>query len=371
MFRTILRGLLVMAALTSARPASAQEGLRPDLAKLAEVAAAVIKKQGNDSVKIVPFNGPDAIHSAGPGIRRILNEELTRQGITINNKSSLRLRGEYLLRSTSTEVQGLVITMTVTDAEGTPLAIIDKHFNGDGGQIKRVVEDPKLIAQALGGTIPDGGRKPEQMQREDLKKRLDKPSVCIDGTRVKSGPNAKYAFEVHVKRNGAYVPLTPTDEEGLAFAGLDKADVFAINFINDSDYEAAIELTIDGLSNFAFFEKPGYRHLIVKPKSSFLLKGWQRDTKTSDEFLITDYAKGAVKQLGASPDGVGTITVAYAAAWDPAKPANRPPDDQARSKSTNAAGGGESFASPVVEVPRVLGRVRDVVSVRYQKSDVK
>lgn len=390
MFRLHWRWLCVVAVLGSVSPVAAQESLRPDLKKLAEVVSAVVKKEGQGSVSLGSFTGRGGPTSAGAGIKKVLGEELAAKEIAISDKASLEVSGRYIPRGDrtkdfqgSTEVVGLLITVTVTDAEGTPLAIIDKEFNGDGGQIKHLVEDRYVVAQVLGVTQPDeGGNRTQERQGRDLKKRIDQPSVTISGSRIKAGPEGQYAIEVQVRRGGKYVPLAAIDEQGFAFNRLEETDVFALNLINESDYEAAVEVTIDGLSNFAFYEKKGYRHMIVPPRSSYLMKGWQRNAKISDEFIITDYAKGAVKELGASPDGVGTITVAFAAAWDPrwdpndperSKLARRPPDDQSQSRGINdpAAGRGRPIASPVVDLPREIGRVRDIISVRYKKPEMK
>src|SRR5206468_3117838 len=128
----------------------------------------------------------------------------------------------------------------------------------------KTVKDRAVVAQVLGVTQPDeGGNRTPEKQGRDLKKRIDKPAVHFSGTRIKADPDGKYAIEVLVKQGDQYISLAAKDEGGFAFVRLEKTDVFAIKFINDSDYEAAAELTVDGLSNFAFFEKKGFRHVIV------------------------------------------------------------------------------------------------------------
>lgn len=375
-------GLLALAVVASAWPAGAQEGLRPDLSDISKAVAAVVKKEGQSAVSLGPFTGRYVPASAGAGIKKVLAEELVMQGIAINEKSTLEVSGRYIPLgdqqdfAQSKEILGLQISVTISDAQGTPLAIIDKGLKA---QLEKTVDDRAVVAQVLGVTQPDeGGNRTQERQGRDLKKRIDQPAVTIMGSRVKADRQGRYAIEVHVLRDGKYMPLTPTDQDGFAFALLEKTDVFAINLINESDFETAFELTVDGLSNFAFFEKKGYRHLIVRPRSSYLLKGWQRNLQTSDEFVITDYAKGAVKELGASPDGVGTITVAFSAAWDPqwdpkdpdkSKLSRRPPDESA-SRDT-AAGRRNQISTPVVEIPREIGRVRDIISIRYKKPDLR
>lgn len=381
-----LRGLLVLAVAFSAWPAGAQEGLRPGLSEISKTVAAIVKKRGQTNVSFGPFAGRFVPASAGTGIKKILAEELATEQIDINSKASLELSGRYVPLGEqenfgdSKEILGLQISVTISDAQGNPLAEINKNIKE---QLEKTVTDRTVVAQLLGVTQPDlGGNRTPERQGRDLKKQLDKPAVTLSGSQIKASPDGQYAIELQVLRDGNYEPLIPSDEDGLAFAELKKTDVFAVNIINHSDFEAAFELTIDGCSNFAFFEKKGFRHLIVPPKASYLLKGWQRNLKVSDEFVITDYAKGAVQELGESPDDVGTITVSFSAAWDPkwnpkdpelSKLAPRPDDDQSQPRDINdiAAGRGKPVVSPVVVVPREIGRVRDIISVRYRKPEAK
>jgi hypothetical protein len=386
MSRYYWRWLLLLTATIVAGRAGAQEVLRPDLRDISKAVAAVVRKEGQAAVSLGPFRGRFVPASAGAGIQKIMAEELAAVGILVNERASLEVSGRYIPLGEqrdfreSKEILGLLISVTISDAQGTPLAIIDGDIKA---RLEKTVKDREVVAQVLGVTHPDeGGNRTPEEQGRDLKKRIDKPAVTITGSRIKAEPKGNYAIEVQVLREGMYVPLTPTNEGGFAFVQLQKTDVFAVHVINDSDFEAAVELAVDGLSNFAFFEKKGYRHLVVPPRKSYLIKGWQRTPQSSDEFVITDYAKGAVKELGASSDGIGTITASFAAAWDPrydpniperSKLARRPPDDQSQPRDINdlAAGRGKPVASPVIEAPREIGRRRDMISVRYKKPDLR
>jgi len=101
-----------------------------------------------------------------------------------------------------------------------------------------------------------------------------------------------------------------------------------------------------------------------------------------DEFVVTSYAKGAAAELGAGQDGVGTITATFSAAWHPdydpndaerSKLARRPTDDQSQPRDIDdlAAGRGRRLRAPLLVEKREIGRVRDIISVRYKKPVLK
>jgi hypothetical protein len=163
--------------------------------------------------------------------------------------------------------------------------------------------------------------------------------------------------------------------DGKAQVLLRRDEVFAVNLINDSPHDAAVQLSLDGLSLFAFAEKAkarNYSRVIVPRKSSYLVRGWFRTLQQSDKFKLTEYSKSAAFQLS-PPTGVGTITVSFAAAWDPAR--EKGPEDE-RGSAPKALGGsaigrGKSVKTPYAEVSRRCGRTRDVVTVRYRTKDTR
>src|SRR5262249_33433083 len=146
-----------------------------------------------------------------------------------------------------------------------------------------------------------------------------------------------------------------------------------VKLINNSDFDAAVELTLDGLNMFAFSKVPPrdrYRFVVVPKHSSSLIPGWHRTNQVSDEFVITDYSKSAVAELLVSPDRIGTIRAVFGAAWHPTE--ESPEDDSAVFRLPgDAVGRRDPVEFKYKEVVRRLGRVRDVISVSYQKDTTK
>jgi hypothetical protein len=87
----------------------------------------------------------------------------------------------------------------------------------------------------------------------------------------------------------------------------------------------------------------------------------------SDAFEVTEYAKSAAaRKLGSGPARTGTITAAFAAAWEPGEQA---PADESEYTRGGSDGTGRGSAVGVQDraVNRVIVLVRDVVSLRYSK----
>lgn len=342
-------------------PAHANEALRPALADMSKQVAKLLKGRGQDAIAIGAFTGPAHLPaSSGPGIKQVLIEELTRQGVKVQSRAGLEIKGDYREKlDPDTQVLELRLRATVLDDKGDQVIVLDK-----------TIEDFDLLARVLGVNRPDpGAGLTPQKESQELKQLIDHPAAVVRDARVRTSPGSPYAVEVLVQEGQRYVPRNPTTTDGLAYVGLKKGEAFAVRLVNDSDYDAAVELTLDGLSVFAFSDTKGYRHFIVPKKGSALIKGWHRTNEHSDAFLITDYARGAAAELLTNSDGIGTITASFAAAWEPKA---KPPEDegaQFRDPCKTAVGRGEPVKTPYQEVRREHGRVRDIISVRYQRPE--
>jgi hypothetical protein len=152
-------------------------------------------------------------------------------------------------------------------------------------------------------------------------------------------------------------------------------EVYAIRLINDADHDVAVALTIDGLNMFVFSEEKDEKtggavsnHLLVRAKSTFLVRGWCINDKQSDEFKVTSYAKSAAAELNSSAN-VGTITACFHAAWDAKDepPPGEPKSGDAHSQSADATGRGARFDQKYEVLERKIGALRGAVSVRYTR----
>jgi hypothetical protein len=351
----------VLLALLGPCPVGASEALRPELKEMAVLLEKLVKARSQDTVALGNFTGrSDRQPSAGPGIKRILIEELKKRNIRVVKQAALEVNAEY---------------RDVEDGEGVALrlkAVVIERKSGDAlveFKFDRKLKNPDILVQVLGVTRPDpgAGNGASKAERAELKGRLNNPRVDVHkgDPRIKADPKSKYAIEICVKKGSGYVPRQAAEDQGLAFVPLGRDEVFAVKLINDSDHDAVVELTLDGLSMFAFSDTHrSCRHFVVSKRSSALIEGWHRTNKRADAFKITDYP--AVKELLANPDDIGTITATFAAAWEPGQKA--PQDESSKFRDPFGVGRGDPVQTQFRDVVRQRGRMRDVISVRYKKA---
>jgi hypothetical protein len=298
--------------------------------------------------------------SAGPGIQHALAEELKQAKVSVHPDADYAIRGTYEpARDLATKQVIMALSFTITNKAG------DEVLQGEK-ELQRGLFGDAAIG-GIGGVnyAPPPGA--DRKTRDDyLEKAIEKPTATVKDGWVSPGPDTPYAIEVLVKKGHDYVPRPATLEGGHPYVHVDRGEVYGVRLHNASPWDALVTLTIDGLNMFSF-SKLSYKQVLVPKRSSALVKGWHVDDTKSDEFVVTRYAESAAAMLK-STAGVGTISAAFSAAWEP--DAAPPPDENDRCENcrdANATGRGATVGQKYVPVYRRAGAVRAVVSVRYQK----
>ncbi|MEZ6123205.1 MAG: hypothetical protein R3C49_08540 [Planctomycetaceae bacterium] len=204
-------------------------------------------------------------------------------------------------------------------------------------------------------------------RQRDLKRDLLSPKLHIEGTTCSAAAGSPYRVEVLVNGQPAGISL----QDGLGFVKINKGDTYSIRLHNLSPHDAAVRLSIDGLSVFTFSQlaepdgTPKYRFYIVPKNSVGEIKGWHKTNSEVSSFLVTEYDKSAAASIN-HDQNIGTITAVFSAAWPRTGP--KPADEDLTGKGLpNATGFGPPIAQVVEEVQRDVGRVRASVSLRYSK----
>jgi hypothetical protein len=351
-----------------ASPVRADDALRTELAAVAKGIAEAVKGLGHESVAVGEFTGPATLSaSGGPVVAKTLAEELPKNGVAVNKFASVGVKGEF--EDVKDKQSGLLaarIKGAVTDRTGQVLF-----------SFSRGVFSETVLAALFGTTARLPTDLPPAERNAELEKSLDTPKVNIQGPRVSAAADSPYAVEIWAAQQpGAkYQPRTATVQDGRAFVPLARGEVFGVRLVNKSKLEAAVTLTIDGLSLYAFSDvkepksgRPKYTVVVLGPGEEVFLPGWHRTNEVSEEFAITEYARSAAAELK-STAATGTVTAAFAAAWpkDKPPPADEPASQNGNSRSADAVGRGARVKQQYFEVERNVGVVRATVSVRYTK----
>ena len=360
---------LVMSMMSTGR-ASAEDNLRLEMKALAQQVKDLLDKEKQDAIAVGEFSGPAHLPGSGALIRKTLTEELTKKGVTVKARAkNYEIKGDYrdYLDPGSDlpqggKLMGVKITARVFDANDDvvvsyPIKARLVHGNDEAITLLGMTAAP--------GTTYDANARNAKLQENIYGK--NKTGPVIKGTKLMARPNGPYAIEIRVKEHDKFVPLKPEIlDGGLAYVPLGKNDVYIVNVVNNSGYDAAVKLTIDGLNFFTFSQvrkgQPAYTNLIC-PKGTSTIPGWYINNEKSDEFMITDYARSAAAQLK-SKGNVGTITVTFAAAWTKDQ---RPADEPITRNVDLATGRGARIDKHYELVTREIGAVREAISVRYTK----
>lgn len=353
--RTALMTAAVWFVLTQA-PAQASTEIQKELVDVAKSIAGVLEQKNENRIAVGQFTGPSRMpSSSGPAIAKALSEELAKLGIMVSKRASLEIKGDYLaVVNEKNRGPAALLKGRVLDASGNVVFEFEKGFSND-----------ITVAAMFGVTVELPPDDSPRDRRQKLRESIDEPKANISNTKISAGASSPYSMEVLVKSGNDWLPRAPKNDEGLAFVPIKADETYAVRFHNDSPYDAAVTMTIDGLNMFSFSDNPAYKQMgvvIIGAKSSGTIYGWHRTNEVSDSFLVTEYAKSAAAELKQTTD-LGTITCSVSAAW----PADgmAPPDETRRGET--ATGRGPEIAAKYKEVQRVIGRTRAAISCRYTK----
>ncbi|MEZ6064943.1 MAG: hypothetical protein R3B90_04380 [Planctomycetaceae bacterium] len=368
-------------AMLLAGQAQAGDALHAKVVVVVENVAKLMHAQSIDAISIGQFSGPPTFPSAsGPALVQMFHDEFLKHEIDVKARAKVGLAGEYSITETpifdsqlGREVPQLAVKISgrLVDPFGSVLT----NFNTQGvieGKFEETVAGPETVVETIGLTahLPADGT-PHQIDGI-LRDSLVQPTHKVEAgnTRLRSSPDSPYAIEILVDGHACPIRI----EDDLPFVEIRKGQTYAVKIYNESHFDAAANLLIDGMSVFTFSDvretagpkkgQPKYSVYIVKQGDSPILKGWHKTNQHVESFLVTDFAESAAARLGQTQD-IGTITVTFAAAWPKGSP---PPPDEFRTKGAgNATGFGPPLEHIVQEVQRDIGRVRDSVCIRYTK----
>ncbi len=400
----------VLAASSTSLRRPPAEPLRNEISHLADAIASSLPQTAKE-LAIGDFTGTKS-STFSPAIVQALSAEFPRLGVKVKVDSAVRLKGEYcvLLRDApgSGEPQSgrkrqavsLRIFAWLVDKSGNPVGSLQAEgvpkVQLEGGKLYVDILEESTVMAAVGANvvIPADSTPRERVNRvfetvesagaSDVTPRIE------EQTRVFAGPGSPYGVEIYAARLppdnsqdrilSLVRPRVASVQDQLPFVSLQRDEVYAIKLINNSKYDAAIRLTIDGLSTFEFSEvrhtegaqagRPRYSVWIVPPGESRTVPGWHKTNSKADAFLVTDYARSAAALRGKTTD-LGVITAVFSAAWsmdEKGQPLNMPADEPPKKKGTvNATGFGPPIKTQIQEVQRTIGVPRASVTVRYTR----
>jgi hypothetical protein len=352
--------LAALAAVPSA--GRADSALDEGMGKLAAAVADFLKTENQASIIVGDFVAPPRLQSSGgPGISQVLTEQFKSKGIAITTENAYQVLGKFQLkgekesRDADHESIVLAIKATVLDKEDNELQSFNISVFGES-------------AAQLAGLTADYEDRPFPADREEeTRDRANAPQAAVVGTESRASASSPFGVEVVVKNGSSPGTRTPTLDSGRPFVDLARGDEYVIRLVNHASFDAAVTLTIDGLSMFAFNQVgKADGQILVAAGTTAEIPGWFCTFEQSEAFLITGYPESAAGQRNVTT-GVGTITVSFRAAWEVG---SDPPDGEPffnKGADDIATGRGRVVDKKYTEVKREIGQVRAIVSVRYRR----
>ena len=193
----------------------------------------------------------------------------------------------------------------------------------------------------------------------------------IEGTKIRPSKQSSYYVEILARTTGSteYTVLTPVMRDSYPHVSIKHGSALAVRAGNDTNYEAAIELRLDGLPRFALANDANVRNQnhfdLVSPGSFRDLKGFFLTNQEIAEFTVGNYSNSAAAQVFPDGSDAGTLAISFHAAWEKGKPS--PPNEPHRPAKGEKPGivPGEVRKDPIQIVPRQVGRLRAAVRVLY------
>ncbi len=376
------------------------EEFRETIRIVAKGVAKVLNSRREDAITIGTFSGPPNLGTAaGPGIKQLFTEELRLLNIRVAKLGTpLGLSGEYRLsrphpNAETTQVQ---LEVKLTDDSGQSVAdlasmlelpefrtiVVEEDEIDKGKAIIDTFSSPESTALTMGLTVDfdaiyhrryGGNFNPDPI--DVIKEATSQPTaVVLNGNELRASRTSAYGLQVLV--NGAARAIKI--EDGRPFVAIAKGETFKLRVNNRTPLTMSTVLTLDGINSFAFSEirkddgKSKYTQWIVSPQQVAEVAGWHINNSSAREFKVTDFSESAAALIS-SEGSLGTITAVIRAAW---RRSETPPKDEimapgAAAGAVGAIGFGDDVVQRVNEdaQAREFGRVRSILTVRYEKSE--
>jgi hypothetical protein len=332
----------LLEALVRGRTEPETDRVLTDLAR--QIAAAAAQRK-IPQVHVKPLQGPSGAGvSYGLRLASLLRDPAV-GGLQVDSGAKTGVQGEYSL--SKAEPRRFTVKARLVDADGEEIQAFQAGAPVDGSQ-------PEVLI-ALGATVPGPPPKPDANAPTPV------PSPPGPRTIARADPRSPFGIEIRI--DGRPQSLAPGD--GRAVLKLPEKTSYTIRLVNDSDFEAAVLLYLDGLTAFHFAEDrrlESAAYLIIRPKSSTELKGWYRNAQAVDAFTVVrgNGPVGAGVPAGAGEGG--SITAFFYAAWP--RNGTPPADESSRGDAHTEPGLALEQQSAVIE--RQIGtKRRAVVTVHY------
>ena len=328
---------------------------------------------------------PDLDANYSNGIKNTITVELKTVGFTVDKKAKYYLEGKY--SKIPNGDKGISVKIAFT--------LMDPSSEESLSKFPIRIDDYVDVAQTLGVTAGLGkavvAPVPPEKEKETREKYIETPLPNLkeinekvaeysdkrnfylnkDLNLIRANQSSPYGIKILVKYGEQYkaIPIKKNDD-GRPCVDLKKGDIYKIELVNDSNYEAAAKVLIDGLNTFSFSEildsdkkYPLHNYHIIDKHDKSVVDGWEKNNRRVYEFLTDTYGKDNQHPNLKPVQEIGVITVSFSVSYEK----NNRPDFISGTYSSGKLETvpGKEVDSKTTSVERLFGPVIDTISIRY------
>jgi hypothetical protein len=331
---------LVIVLGASGRDARALNELRPFL----EEKISVIRDElrGAEPLKVsvgVFHSNAEFGSSQGPGITQEVIRALKQRQILDAPDAPIEIHGQYYPTFEPGQpklIAGVGISMQLErKAPHALLRRIDFELNGrdgrlDAASLRNLIDElfPVDVVPHLGVAVGPITRPVSVVPVKGVQVIVDPPGRKLYGLQVRenglfvTSPDdlqPLYGLQIGTKVGGEFRPITPSLVGMKTTVDLPGGDPLVIRLFNNTKEEAAVQVTLDGVSLFAFIEENGgkpYEYVCLPPSKSQPygeIPGWYVTAENAMAFRLVDYSNelASARRLSQCRVGEAGVISAY------------------------------------------------------------
>ncbi len=328
-----------------------------------------LDENNSSEISIRPFGG--AGNTGHGGLALSLKSELdqvSKKKFRSTEGAKLTFHCEYVIGSAKNGILYKFEGVVRDEVNKKIAVIIDEEFIGPsaGNENTDVVTAGIITANFTGEHNPrrDNKSRMQDMFKEDMK------STAFSEKNITARSSRNSPFGVRLIVN--HEPRAILVNNGKLFSNLKLKEEYSVGLINESDYDVAVSLWIDGLSMFHFSEEGRAINLLIPKRTKIPVEipGWFFTREKSARFQIMSFGNTPAGKLLVTHAQVGTITAVFAHAYGKKDPI--PEDESALNIRLTrgddvATGIGRKVDAKYEPVERLIGAVRASVTVRYTR----
>jgi hypothetical protein len=327
-----------------------------------EIANFLDEERLSKAVIVGDFSGSPRLRSSGGiEIRRAITEQLEAAGITVSETADLQLMGNFKRKEAKAfptdEFDSVALEIDVIILDGNDDELVELPITVFGS----------VALQLTGAQFDLDPRLDDAERQKELQKQYTKPPTKINKTETRPSEDSPFAMEILVVNGNRLTPRPAEfDAARRPFVELHRGEEYVVRVHNRAEFEIAVLLTVDGVNMFVDAKDTSSNsQVVIQPGGQATIPGWYVTKTNTKAFEIGGYEESVAKRVGSST-GVGTISAAFRACWDPS---SDPPADEpgGAAKGNKATKQGRDISRNYQQVTKDLGKLRSLITVRYDR----